>query len=108
MLKLKKKRLLRDINSMERTSATKIIYYFYSQVNDCSTALDLLKPACEGNRQSRARCIARRAAALARLGYLNKAIEEMKAASRLIPDDQKIKKDIYDMERAWEQNPDSD
>ncbi|XP_004931609.3 dynein axonemal assembly factor 4 [Bombyx mori] len=81
---------------------------FNKCVNDCSTALDLLKPACEGNRKSRARCIARRAAALARLGYLNKAIEEMKAASRLIPDDQKIKKDIYDMERAWEQNPDSD
>ncbi|KAI8425976.1 hypothetical protein MSG28_004964 [Choristoneura fumiferana] len=40
--------------------------------------------------------------------YLNKAIDEMKAAARLLPDDEKIKKDVYDMERAWEQNPDSD
>lgn len=67
-----------------------------------------MKPPCEGNRRSRAKCIARRAAALARLGYLNKAITEMKAAQKLLPDDEKIKKDIYDMERAWEQNPDSD
>ena len=65
-------------------------------------------PACEGNRQSRGKCIARRAATLARLGYLNKAIEEMKAASKLLPDDENIKQDIQDMERAWEQNPDSD
>ncbi|CAK1585914.1 unnamed protein product [Parnassius mnemosyne] len=81
---------------------------FNKCVNDCSTALDLMKPPCEGNRQSRAKCIARRAAALARLGYLSKAIDEMKAASKLLPEDEKIKKDIYDMERAWEQNPDSD
>lgn len=67
-----------------------------------------MKPACEGNRQSRAKCIARRAAALARMGYLNKAIDEMKAASKLMPEDEKIKKDIHNMERAWEQNPDSD
>lgn len=77
-------------------------------MQDCSTALDLMKPVCESNRRSRAKCIARRAAALARLGLLNKAIDEMKAAQRLLPDDQNIKKDIYDMERAWEQNPDSD
>lgn len=77
-------------------------------MEDCSAALDLMVPACEGNRRSRAKCIARRAAALARSGYLNKAIDEMKAASKLLPTDEKIKKDIYDMERAWEQNPDSD
>ncbi|KAL0822244.1 hypothetical protein ABMA28_004371 [Loxostege sticticalis] len=81
---------------------------FNKCINDCSAALDLMKPACEGNRRSRAKCIARRAAALARVGWLSKAIDEMKAASRLLPDDEKIKKDIYDMERAWEQNPDSD
>ncbi|XP_038223483.1 dynein assembly factor 4, axonemal-like [Zerene cesonia] len=81
---------------------------FNKCVTDCSSALDLMKPACEGNRRSRAKCIARRAAGLARLGYLNKAIDEMKAASKLLPDDENIKKDIYDMERAWEQNPDSD
>lgn len=67
-----------------------------------------MKPACEGNRRSRGKCIARRAAALARLGYLNKAIDEMKAAAKLLPDDENLKSDIYDMERAWEQNPDSD
>lgn len=77
-------------------------------MNDCSTALDLMKPACESNRYSRAKCIARRAAALARVGYLSKAIDEMKAAGKLLPEDETIKKDIYDMEKAWEQNPDSD
>ncbi|KAM3955871.1 dynein axonemal assembly factor 4 [Aphomia sociella] len=81
---------------------------FNKCLTDCSTALDLMKPACEGNRRSRARCIARRAAALVRLGYLSKAIDEMKAASKLLPEDDKIKNDLYDMERAWEQNPDSD
>ncbi|KAJ8713694.1 hypothetical protein PYW07_014064 [Mythimna separata] len=81
---------------------------FNKCLNDCSSALDLMKPPCESNRRSRAKCIARRAAALARLGYLNKAIGEMKAAAKLLPEDESIKKDIYDMERAWEQNPDSD
>ncbi|XP_072947168.1 dynein axonemal assembly factor 4-like [Epargyreus clarus] len=81
---------------------------FNKCVNDCSTALDLMKPACEGNRRSRAKCIARRGAALARLGYLSKGIGEMKAAAKLLPEDENIKKDVYDMERAWEQNPDSD
>ncbi|XP_039755794.1 dynein assembly factor 4, axonemal-like [Pararge aegeria] len=81
---------------------------FNKCATDCSTALDLMKPPCEGNRRSRAKCIARRGAALARLGYLNKAIDEMKAAAKLLPEDETIKKDIYDMERAWEQNPDSD
>ncbi|XP_075979124.1 dynein axonemal assembly factor 4-like [Anticarsia gemmatalis] len=81
---------------------------FNKCVQDCSTALDLMRPPCESNRRSRAKCIARRAAALARLGHLNKAIDEMKAAAKLLPDDENIKKDIYDMERAWEQNPDSD
>lgn len=84
------------------------LYTHYAQVNDCSAALDLLKPPCEGNRRSRAKCIARRGAALARLGYLSKAIDEMKAASKLLPDDEKIKTDVYNMERAWEQNPDSE
>ncbi|CAK1544874.1 unnamed protein product [Leptosia nina] len=81
---------------------------FNKCVTDCSSALDLMKPVCEGNRRSRAKCIARRAAGLARLGLLNKAIDEMKAAAKLLPDDENIKNDIYDMERAWEQNPDSD
>lgn len=67
-----------------------------------------MKPHCEGNRRSRAKCIARRAAALVRLGYLSKGIDEMKAAVKLLPDDEKLKKDLYEMERAWEQNPDSD
>ncbi|XP_049874370.1 dynein axonemal assembly factor 4-like [Pectinophora gossypiella] len=79
---------------------------FNKCVQDTSSAIDLMKPVCEGNRRSRAKCIARRAAALARLGYLYKAIDEMKAAAKLLPDDESIKKDIYDMERAWEQNPD--
>ncbi|XP_014365012.2 dynein axonemal assembly factor 4 [Papilio machaon] len=81
---------------------------FNKCVNDTSTALDLLNPPCEGNRKSRAKCIARRAAALVRLGYLNKAIDEMKAAAKLLPEDETIKEDIYNMERAWEQKPDSD
>ncbi|KAI5637485.1 dynein assembly factor 4, axonemal [Phthorimaea operculella] len=79
---------------------------FNKCMQDCSTALDLMKPACEGNRRSRAKCIARRAAALARSGYLNKAIQEMKVAQKMLPEDENIKKDIYDMERAWEQDPD--
>ncbi|XP_053606655.1 dynein axonemal assembly factor 4-like [Plodia interpunctella] len=81
---------------------------FNKCLNDCSAALDLMKPHCEGNRRSRAKCIARRAAALVRLGYLSKGIDEMKAAVKLLPDDEKLKKDLYEMERAWEQNPDSD
>ncbi|KAJ0178095.1 hypothetical protein K1T71_005918 [Dendrolimus kikuchii] len=91
-----------------RSAAHFALGNFNKCMNDCSAALDLFKPPCESNRRNRAKCIARRAAALARVGYLSKAIDEMKAAMKLLPEDENIKNDLYNMERAWEQNPDSD
>lgn len=54
-------------------------------VEDCSTAIDLLKPHCEGNRMARVNCIARRGLALSRCGFIREGYEELVAAIKLDP-----------------------
>lgn len=78
------------------------------QLEDCSVALELLEPKCEANLKSRISCIVRRAAALTRIGMLSKGIDEMKYAIKLKPNDERLKADLRSMEKAWEQDPDSD
>lgn len=70
--------------------------------------MELLEPKCEVNLKSRVACTVRRAAALTRIGMLSKAIDEMKYAVKLQPNDERLKADLWSMERAWEQDPDSD
>ncbi|XP_077289540.1 dynein axonemal assembly factor 4-like [Arctopsyche grandis] len=81
---------------------------FHKCIEDCSAALDLMTPKCQANLKSRITCIVRRAAGLTRIGMLSKAIDEMKCAVKLQPDNDVLKADLIAMEKAWEQDPDSD
>ncbi|CAL7943177.1 unnamed protein product [Xylocopa violacea] len=63
-------------------------------IDDCSTALELMEPKCEGNRESRAKCHARRGAALCKLSSPQHGIPELEAALELTPDNESIKRDI--------------
>ncbi|XP_066586953.1 dynein axonemal assembly factor 4-like [Prorops nasuta] len=61
---------------------------------DTSTALELMVPKCEGNRESRAKCHARRGAALCKLSAPQHGIPELEEALKLVPNDEAIKRDL--------------
>lgn len=52
---------------------------------DCSTALELLNPPVQSNVKARTQALARRGAALSKLGFIRQAYEEFVAAVRLEP-----------------------
>lgn len=57
-------------------------------------ALELMEPKCESNRESRARCHARRGAALCKLSAPQHGIPELEAALELDPNNKSIKHDL--------------
>ncbi|RZC39033.1 TPR 11 and/or CS domain containing protein [Asbolus verrucosus] len=54
-------------------------------VQDCSRALELMKPEVQLNLRERALCIGRRGISLINLGLLEEGIGELKASLRLVP-----------------------
>nr|XP_003706781.1 PREDICTED: dyslexia susceptibility 1 candidate gene 1 protein homolog isoform X1 [Megachile rotundata] len=71
-------------------------------MEDCSKALELMEPKCESNRESRARCHARRGAALCKLSAPQHGIPELEAALKLTPDNESIKRDLLSAKRYFE------
>ncbi|XP_043284788.1 dynein axonemal assembly factor 4-like [Venturia canescens] len=69
---------------------------------DCSKALELMVPKCEGNRDSRARCHARLGAALCKLSAPQHGIPELEAALKLAPENETIKRDLEVAKRYFE------
>ncbi|XP_043494223.1 dynein axonemal assembly factor 4-like [Polistes fuscatus] len=67
---------------------------YYRCTEDCSKALELMEPKCESNRESRARCHARRGAALCKLSAPQHGIPELEAAVKLAPNNESIKRDL--------------
>jgi len=57
-------------------------------------AYDLLTPTCKANLKSRKTCLARRGAALCKVGLLRQGLDELKAAYSLDPTDPVLKEDI--------------
>ncbi|XP_037030503.1 dynein assembly factor 4, axonemal-like [Bradysia coprophila] len=66
---------------------------YYKCVADCSAAYDLITPALLLNAKARAICLARRGAALCKLGMLKQGYDELVAAMKLTPDDEELKRD---------------
>lgn len=66
-------------------------------------ALELLQPPVEANRRARVACLARRAAALVKLGFLQQGYEEMIAASRLDPDEASLRLEVDRLRRCIEE-----
>ncbi|XP_076246872.1 dynein axonemal assembly factor 4 [Calliopsis andreniformis] len=79
---------------VNRSAAHYALENYHRCIEDCSTALELMEPKCEGNRESRARCHARRGAALCKLSAPQHGIPELEAALKLTPDNESIKRDV--------------
>lgn len=60
---------------------------FSKAAEDCSTALDLLKPEVALNLRERALCIGRRGEALCKLGFTKQGVGELKISLKLISSD---------------------
>lgn len=60
---------------------------------DCSTALELLNPPVQSNIKARIQALARRGAALNKLGFVRQAYDEFVAAVRLDPTDDILRHD---------------
>ncbi|XP_026667648.1 dynein assembly factor 4, axonemal-like [Ceratina calcarata] len=79
---------------VNRSAAHYALGNFHRCIDDCSKALELMEPKCEGNRESRARCHARRGAALCKLSAPQHGVPELEAALQLTPDNESIKRDV--------------
>ncbi|KZC07391.1 Dyslexia susceptibility 1 candidate gene 1 protein like protein [Dufourea novaeangliae] len=79
---------------VNRSAAQYALKNYYRCLEDCSKALELMEPKCESNRESRARCHARRGAALCKLSSPQHGIPELEAALKLTPDNESIKRDV--------------
>ncbi|KAK4876622.1 hypothetical protein RN001_009128 [Aquatica leii] len=77
---------------------------FYKCAQDCSTALDLLRPAVQSNLHQRVTCISRRGMALQKLGYLRESINELEVAFKLNPSDTEIKNILMEYKDQFEKN----
>lgn len=62
-------------------------------IEDCSRGYELLVPVCDANLESRKNCLARRGAALARVGLIKQAFDEIVAALKLDPGDAVLRRD---------------
>ncbi|XP_077279421.1 dynein axonemal assembly factor 4 [Temnothorax americanus] len=80
---------------VNRSAAHYALGNYYRCIDDCSKVLELMEPKCESNKVSRARCHARRGAALCKLSAPQHGIPELEAALKLDPDNKSIKHDLY-------------
>ncbi|XP_072763777.1 dynein axonemal assembly factor 4 [Anoplolepis gracilipes] len=79
---------------VNRSAAHYALGNYYRCIDDCSKVLELMEPKCESNRVSRARCHARRGAALCKLSAPQHGISELEAALQLDPNNESIKHDL--------------
>ncbi|CAK9802207.1 Dynein axonemal assembly factor 4 [Anthophora quadrimaculata] len=79
---------------VNRSAAHYALENYCRCIDDCSKALELMEPKCESNRESRARCHARRGAALCKLSAPQHGIPELEAALELTPNNESIKRDV--------------
>ncbi|XP_029672846.1 dynein assembly factor 4, axonemal-like [Formica exsecta] len=79
---------------VNRSAAHYALGNYHRCIDDCSKVLELMEPKCESNRVSRARCHARRGAALCKLSAPQHGIPELEAALRLDPNNESIKHDL--------------
>ncbi|KAG7205374.1 hypothetical protein KM043_007370 [Ampulex compressa] len=87
---------------VNRSAAQYALGNYYRCLEDCSKALELMEPKCEGNRQSRAKCHARRGAALCKLSAPQHGIPELEAALKLMPDNESIQRDLASAKRYFD------
>uniref|UniRef100_A0A182VZM9 Dynein axonemal assembly factor 4 n=1 Tax=Anopheles minimus TaxID=112268 RepID=A0A182VZM9_9DIPT len=103
-------RLTKDYYALflNRSAAHLALENYQRCAEDCSAALELLQPAVEANRKARVACLARRAAALVKLGFLQQGYEEMVAASRLDPEENSLRIEVERLRRCMDDQSESD
>lgn len=79
---------------INRSSAHWAIGNYHRTIDDCSAALEIMNPPVPANLEMRAKCIARRGAALCKIGVMKQGIEELEAAINLIPNNERLRQDI--------------
>ncbi|CAH0546257.1 unnamed protein product [Brassicogethes aeneus] len=70
-----------------RSEAQMGLENFNRAINDCSSALDLLKPAVPINLEQRALCIGRRGVALCKLNMFKHGISELEISIKMLPNE---------------------
>uniref|UniRef100_A0A182JL43 Dynein axonemal assembly factor 4 n=1 Tax=Anopheles atroparvus TaxID=41427 RepID=A0A182JL43_ANOAO len=93
---------------LNRSAAHLALENYQRCAEDCTSALELLEPPVEANRKARVACLARRGAALVKLGFLRQGYDEMMAASRLDPDEASLHEEVERLQRRLEQTTDSE
>ncbi|XP_001861877.2 dynein assembly factor 4, axonemal [Culex quinquefasciatus] len=93
---------------LNRSAAHFALENYQRCAEDCSAALELLVPPIEANRKARVSCLARRGAALARMGFVRQGYEEMVAAARLDPQNDALRRDAELLGRKLEEEGSSD
>lgn len=78
---------------LNRAAAHFQVENYLKCAEDCSTAYELLNPPCATNLQARRDCLARRGAALVRLGLIKQGYAEVVAALKLDPTDKVLERD---------------
>ncbi|XP_052902631.1 dynein axonemal assembly factor 4-like [Anopheles moucheti] len=103
-------RLTKDYYALflNRSAAHLALENYQRCAEDCSAALELLQPPVEANRKARVSCLARRAAALVKLGFLQQGYDEMVAASRLDPEEQSLRIEVDRLRRCMDEQSESD
>ncbi|XP_049300838.1 dynein axonemal assembly factor 4-like [Anopheles funestus] len=103
-------RLTKDYYALflNRSAAHLALENYQRCAEDCSAALELLQPAVEANRKARVACLARRAAALVKLGFLQQGYDEMVAASRLDPEEESLRAEVNRLRRCMDEQSESD
>lgn len=91
---------------LNRSAAHMAIGNYKRCVEDCSAAYELLTPAVDLNKAARLQCLARRGAALCKLGMLKEGLVEMHAALKLNPDNDQLRHDIERIKYQLEKNDD--
>lgn len=89
---------------VNRSAAQFAIGNLHKTVDDSSTALELMTPICEANRVLRAKCLARRGAALIKLSLERQGNDEIKAALKLLPHEKKIREVIENLKKELKEN----
>uniref|UniRef100_A0A182QUX5 Dynein assembly factor 4, axonemal n=1 Tax=Anopheles farauti TaxID=69004 RepID=A0A182QUX5_9DIPT len=103
-------RLTKDYYALflNRSAAHLALENYQRCAEDCSTALELLQPPVEANRKARVACLARRAVALVKLGFLQQGYEEMVAASRLDPNEESLRMEVDRLKNCLDEHSDDD
>ncbi|KAK5642204.1 hypothetical protein RI129_008371 [Pyrocoelia pectoralis] len=64
---------------------------YFKCAQDCSSAVDLLRPAVPSNLEQRVTCITRKGMALRKMGFLKQCVNELEFAFKLKPDNNELR-----------------